>query len=293
MVPPGETWNSSHVLVDGAYLVFDAGPADSVNLVIYSDALGLPGVPVATHDGSIPVAGLDNGDFVLEIVPPLALAPVRYRVSVQAVTPFFFQGLWFWHVRHQSTELERAFRNPDDFFETGCEGWDQASDCGLLVGLGKPDHCFALLGEIVEKCADLAIERTASVTRIPVGERFTYFLAVSNRGPADAVDVELVDAIPDELAIESVRRASIPLFPAWASATFEIEVEARTTGAEVVNVAAVTSATADRDPESDEDDATTRIHSLSDPSVPALSELGLALLALPHCATMFRLSRRG
>jgi uncharacterized repeat protein (TIGR01451 family) len=306
VVPVDQKWDLRYVLVDGAYLIFDKGPADAVNLVFYADAAGLPGAAIHTFNGLTPVAGLDSGDFVLQITSPVVLAPGRYWVSVQADMPFFHKGQWFWQVRHQSTELERVFRNPDDFFHTGCTDFDQASDCGFLVGLGKPDHCFAVIGELVEECADLTIEKTASSDRVAVGGRLTYFLEVTNLGPADAVDVEVFDAFPDQLSVEGVirpagwsssllsdvLRASTPLLAAGETVTFEIETLALSARHAVVNTASVSSATEDCDPENNEDDVTVRTLEPSDPSVPTFSEIGLALFVLLMGMTLFFVARR-
>jgi len=304
VVPPGVSWALRHIVVDGTYFIF-AGPADSVNVVVYESSMGLPSSPVATYDGLTPVAGLGDGDFVLELPAALLLGPGRYWISVQAVMPFFFQGQWLWHVRHGDTELERVFRNPDDFFHTGCTDFDYASDCGFIVGLEKPDHCFALLGEEIEECADLEIIKTASKSRVPIGERLTFILEVSNRGLADAVDVDVEDAIPDEFDIVSVHKpagwTSSELFGevkfekdlmlAGESAVFEIEVRALRARQSVTNVATVESDTPECDPENNEDEVTVRIHSLSDPGIPTLSTLGLALLALLMAAALLRVGR--
>jgi len=59
----------------------------------------------------------------------------------------------------------------------------------------------------------------------------------------------------------------------------------------VTNRAEVDSDTPDCNPENNEDEVTVRIHVLSDPGVPTLSTLGLALLALLMAATLLRFAR--
>lgn len=168
--------------------------------------------------------------------------------------------------------------------------------------------CFGSLDFTVTiaDCVELSIVKTASSDRVPTGERLTYFLTVTNAGPVDAVDVVVVDAVPEEFSVESVRRpagwvtsvvsdvvtASTPLLLAGTSATIEVEVRALVARSGIVNSATVSSATQDCDLADNSDEVTVRIHVPGNPAVPALSEIGAALLTLLMLGTIFWVARR-
>ena len=174
----------------------------------------------------------------------------------------------------------------------------------VLAAATFAPRALALLGPGTD-CADLEIIKTASDSRVPIGERLTFVLEVSNRGPLPAVDVEVVDAIPEEFSVVGVQRpagwtstvisdvvrVTTPLLAPGTTAFIEIEVEALTARQAVVNEATVSSKTTDCDRANNTDEATVRIHALSDPGVPTLSTFGLALLVLLMGVTLLRVAR--
>jgi hypothetical protein len=144
-VIPGPGWIIDTVIVDGLY-TSGIGAAPVVRVQFFNDqggggGGGAPGTLVRSND----VAAFTDaaGDFTIPI-PPLALPPGRYWLSVQAVMPFNPNGQWFWGTRTGQVENEGMWQNPNNGFGTGCTTPGPAAGC---AGSG-PDFLFQLRGAL-------------------------------------------------------------------------------------------------------------------------------------------------
>ena len=110
--------------MDAAGVYFNGGgPADSFNVVFYTDTGGFPGL--ATRSAmSYTTSGGDcvsaQCDFTINPEPEVDLSEGTYWVSVQANLDFAAGGEWGWEGRIVQANNEAAWRNPGDGFGTGC-----------------------------------------------------------------------------------------------------------------------------------------------------------------------------
>jgi len=124
--------------------------------------------------------------------------------------------------------------------------------------------------------ADLAITKTADKLEAYAGQQLTYTLSVVNHGPTNAVDVVVVDTLPegvtyinDDLGAcdldEGELTCELGNLAAGQSATFEVlvTVDVDTLGA-VCNVAAVSAETADLNAGNDVDEVCTVVNGHAD-----------------------------
>lgn len=147
VVPAGETWNIDEVDILGVYFN-GLGPADSFNVIIYSDSSGLPGSAVYTGLGSA-YTTTNQTDFVITLSPAAVIPEGTYWLSVQARLDFSAGGEWGQTERLVQTGNGAAWQNPGGGFGTGCNTWANRSTC---LGFG-PDNVFRVVGTLGPTCA--------------------------------------------------------------------------------------------------------------------------------------------
>jgi uncharacterized repeat protein (TIGR01451 family) len=147
---------------------------------------------------------------------------------------------------------------------------------------------------------DLSIAKTADAHRYPVGANATYTITVTNNGPAYALGTTVNDVLPAGTTFvsatpsqgscsgTSVVTCNIGTLAPSASATISLVVTLPSTEMELSNTATVTSANVDTVPGNNASTAAAATVS----QVPALSPLGLALLALSLAGAAWFVQRR-
>lgn len=135
VVPSGTTWHVSEIDVRGG-----VNQPASFNVRFYASGAGLPGNQVAEELGR-PVVG--DRDYEIAVDPAVTLGPGRYWVSVAGVVN---GANWVWDARGvpvAGNGFTTAWRNPGNFYGTGCTGWQRAETC---LGHRWPDQMFRLIG---------------------------------------------------------------------------------------------------------------------------------------------------
>lgn len=146
VVPAKKLWTLRGVDVLGGYFGNGPkGPASSVNVVVYSDANGLPGIPQCTYNRVRPQRGLDTGSFEINLAQPCILIEGRYWVAVQSNQDFNIAGQWGWLQRSQQRERAAVWRNPGNGYNSGCPSWNRM-EAGCRLS-GEPDLVFRLRGD--------------------------------------------------------------------------------------------------------------------------------------------------
>lgn len=142
-VPAG--WNIQTLRAIGFYSG-GPGPVQSLNVVFFADAAGLPGdvIPGCEYR-NIPPTNINDPDFVINLPVACELLPGTYWVSVEANMPFIPNGQWFWFYQTVQTLNLFAWENPLDGFGDGCTAWTPGISC---ISGAAPDLSFQLLGEL-------------------------------------------------------------------------------------------------------------------------------------------------
>jgi hypothetical protein len=149
VVPAGKSWTVDRVEVHGFYgdggQNVPAGPASSVNVRFYRDANGFPGAIECGALSALPVFGLANGSFVVDLASACRFGAGRYWVAVQSRQNFGNAGMWFWRTRPQVAGHGAVYRNPGGFFQPPCPTWGRIDQC--TNGFGRWDMTFAVSGQ--------------------------------------------------------------------------------------------------------------------------------------------------
>jgi hypothetical protein len=148
VVPAGSSsWAIHRIEVVGLY----SGSGilvNSVNVQFYSNAAGLPGTLISSQT-VVPSIGLSGGNFVLDLNPPVTLAPGTYWISVQANlngNPDPSWDQWLWRERVVQSNNPAAWQNPGNGFPSqGCITWAPLTSC---FSLSFPDLLFRLVGVV-------------------------------------------------------------------------------------------------------------------------------------------------
>ena len=142
--------------------------------------------------------------------------------------------------------------------------------------------------------AELSIEKTANVTSGAPGTAATYTIVVTNNGPGAATNVVVTDPLPDGVALTSASSTqgtcsgtttvtcTIGTLTDGATATITLDVILPQNAGDVTNTASVTAS--EDDPDGGNDSASAAIAVASPAAIPAVSPLGLALLAIALAA---------
>src|SRR5206468_908972 len=127
VVPAAATWTVGGVDVQGLYYNGTAGPADAVNLRVYTNHFAnLPGPLVASRLFQ-PYTG--GASFAIALAAPIALGPGTYWLSVQAKMDYNPHGQWAWQMRTVQANAGAAWQNPGNGFATGCVSWTRRTQC--------------------------------------------------------------------------------------------------------------------------------------------------------------------
>jgi len=126
VVPADQQWNMNLVEVQGVYFN-GAGPADSMNVFIYTEAITVPGTLLVART-DLTYTKTDT-NFAISISPTIVLSPGKYWISVQANQNLVPAGQWAWTDRTITTTLPAAWQNPGGGFGTPCSSWKLRSLC--------------------------------------------------------------------------------------------------------------------------------------------------------------------
>ncbi|MCK9203314.1 MAG: carboxypeptidase regulatory-like domain-containing protein, partial [Bacteroidales bacterium] len=126
VVPAGETWNVSHVFVNGIY--YNGGyDVPAVDVVFYTDASGAPGTAVATYSAIAAIAD-ETGNVNVFLPTPATLTAGTYWMSFAANMAYGTYYQWMWSRENAPIILnEFEWQNPGDGFGTGYTTWTPAS----------------------------------------------------------------------------------------------------------------------------------------------------------------------
>lgn len=145
-VPAGHTWKIRQVEVTGVYGQGTSNPAQSENVLFYTDNKGLPGNLIAECDN---LEGADNqGSFAIKLPKSCKVrlkGGKRFWISVVANENNACCTLWFWETRDVLSNNPAAWENPNDGYSTGCTSWGVMTSCIGKYGEG-PDFMFSLKG---------------------------------------------------------------------------------------------------------------------------------------------------
>ena len=160
-VPTGQKWNLDRVDVQGTYFN-GTGPADSMNVFIYTEAITMPGTLVYSRT-AMSFANVDT-NFSIVVSPAIVLEPGKYWVSVQANQNFDPAGQWGWTGRTVTSNFPAMWQNPGGGFGSLCTSWGLRSVC--VSGPEAPDQVFRLLGKVTFTQCGIALGWAVS-TNLP------------------------------------------------------------------------------------------------------------------------------
>jgi large repetitive protein len=168
-----------------------------------------------------------------------------------------------------------------------------------------PGNNSSMTSATVAATADLAVTKNGP-SSTPSNTTIVYDISVTNHGPADAANATLTDTLPTGTTFVSINQTSGPTFtcsgtgpvtctiatfPSGATASFQLTLNvppSAQSGSTLTNTATVSATTADSDPNNNTATATTNVGA----SIPAMSPLMLALLALMVSALALAALRR-
>jgi hypothetical protein len=136
----GNHWSISEVDVHGSN---GAGEPNFVRVAFYADTGILPAdTPLVERASLTPLTGLDTGNFVVSLSPPVDLAPGSYWLSMQAHEG---GGDWRWTQR-QSQNLHMTAIRAGGGHGYNCPVWISLSGCFHTTM--PPDLSFRLIGSV-------------------------------------------------------------------------------------------------------------------------------------------------
>jgi hypothetical protein len=157
-IPPGSFfWSVNKIEVDGFYQ--EPGyQAATVNIYFYTNAGSLPGGSLYQASFA-PSAGLNNGDFVINLNPPAGLLAGRtFWVSVQANLDRGSSSSaqqWYWALLGPQTVNAAAWINQGGGFipSTPCTNWGPLATCAGPDPGTTTDMQFRLSGSQINIAA--------------------------------------------------------------------------------------------------------------------------------------------
>ncbi len=147
--------------------------------------------------------------------------------------------------------------NPAGCFDT--EGVELTND--QRVDFPRVIGAACDVGAFEADWANITSTKTANVNQVEIGDTFNYQIAVTNEGPNDATNIQVVDNLPAEVEFVSVTpndicshlngvvTCDIPSLANGQSVVITIEVLAIAEGANVINSVTVTAEENDPDPD--------------------------------------------
>ncbi len=131
-----------NVTVKGDYFN-GSGPADSINILIYADAGGLPGKILKQFADRAYTDPAGTGNFSIPL-PKTVLQPGLYWISVRPNMDFKPNGEWEWSTSYNLHNNVPVWRNPGDGFETGCIAYESVFNCGFDDEDGGQSFSFTI-----------------------------------------------------------------------------------------------------------------------------------------------------
>lgn len=118
-----------------------AGPADSVNVIVYKAKKGVPGAIVNEQDGLSYTDTTGLGSLSAK-VKTIKLKKGSYFVSVTASMAFAAGGEWGWELSTDINGNEDVWQNPGGGLGTTCTTWADNTTClgysgDYMVTIGK------------------------------------------------------------------------------------------------------------------------------------------------------------
>ncbi len=148
VVTDAQGWDVTQVVAAG----FNGGsiPASRANVYFYTDAASKPEQEVCSF---LDIPAVNNsGTLEIDLPSTCFLAgPATYWVSVQARLDFGAElNQWYWYEASPQTGNPAQFRNPSDYFGTGCTDWGDRLDVCSFVSenLTASDQAFSLAGTV-------------------------------------------------------------------------------------------------------------------------------------------------
>lgn len=119
------------------------GPAASINVVLYSDASGMPGSAICTYMNN-PYTDDGAGNFLMDFSgSPCYLPSGTYWAGIQGNVDFAVGGQFGWGTETVQTGALAHWQNPGDGFASGCTTWTPRVNCSTNL---DPDFSFLLNG---------------------------------------------------------------------------------------------------------------------------------------------------
>ena len=212
IIPEGETWALNQVSVEGRFLGSDPGNVNGVNLIIYADANGSPGVQICRFEGLKPQSGTDDPNFIVDLSGnancPVFGAGVYWLSLIYAadVAVDLASRRWYWsqsivnlaavddaqwHIRI-GDDLDELLGDPVD---ASCQGWASADDCFASQNPLR-NLCFGLGGDTPVRLTEPLLDQFASE-----GSRFLMATAENFSDPdGDTLSYSAI-GLPESLAI--------------------------------------------------------------------------------------------
>ncbi len=163
VVPEGQTWYVSQVVVVGEYNV-NGFPAPSFDVLFYVDANTL--LPSGAIQGRYQSAYVDaEGTSTITLSSPVVLSPGTYWVSIQSEPSELAHAQWFWDNRAVVSNSGAAWKNPGGGFHTGCGAWTRKTTC--VPTTNGPDQLFELIGTAGGVCGTPTPTPTYTATPSP------------------------------------------------------------------------------------------------------------------------------
>jgi hypothetical protein len=150
VVPAGQTWTIQSVDVTGAY-GGGSGPVSSVNVYIYTDGGGVPGLQAFARKDVTPTNGTVGPSFSAAVdAPPLA-GGHTFWLSFQANLNAYPGQIWDWTNRTVQSGNPAAFRDTAGTVLGGCTTFMVRSSPGCPGFASQPDQLFRLIGTACQK----------------------------------------------------------------------------------------------------------------------------------------------
>jgi uncharacterized repeat protein (TIGR01451 family) len=256
--------------------VLNAGPSDAANVTM-SDTLPAGVTFVSESQTAGPTFNCTTGPTVTCSIPSLAAgvsATFTITVNIPPATP---NGTVFMNTATVSSSTPDTAPN------------NNTSQASTTVGAN----------------ADLTVSKNGP-TFTPSNTNVTYTVTATNAGPSDAASVTLTETVPAGMTFVSVNQTTGPTFncsgtgpvvctiatfAAGATATFQFTFNAPLStpaGTQTSNTVTISSTTLDPNPNNNTSSVSTTIGQ----SIPALSPLSMALLAMMLAAVGWMMARR-
>lgn len=195
-------------------------PADGLWVQVYADAAG-----TAAHEASFDVVatnvtttpfvdnvfGLSGLILCAELPAGFAVPAGSWWWSLQPVS-IGPSGDWYYQTRRTDVAPAGGDSHLRDGFDEhgtafggpyigvwGTTTWVPAA----TLSAGAGDAAFRVVGNPVSATADLVVTKTDGLTSARVGDTVTYTIVVTNHGPDDAPDTQVIDLFPPALASAS------------------------------------------------------------------------------------------